>query len=211
MNEELKKFLAARDFLVAQRTHYDAALAGFAWPTLTTFNWALDYFDTIARDNHAPALHIVEENGTEEKLSYAQLSQRSSQVANYLYSVGVRRGHRLLLMLGNEVPLWETMLAAIKLGAVLIPATNLLSGRDLADRIERGQVKHIVTSAVGMARINELPAQQIKGISRIAAPDDRPAAPSVRRPHPADWRHARWCRPRCHPDRSGRLRASGHN
>ena len=169
MTTELQKFLTARDFLAAQRTNYQAAIDGFIWPQLTHFNWALDYFDVIAHNNDAPALHIVEENGDEAKLSYAQLSQRSSQVANYLHSVGVRRGHRLLLMLGNEVPLWETMLAAIKLGAVLVPATNLLSGRDLADRIERGQIKHIVTSAIGMARINELPAEQIMGINRIAA------------------------------------------
>ncbi len=165
--DELHRFLAARDHLLATRTDYAAAVAGFQWPTLERFNWALDYFDTIARDNPAPALHIVEESGTESKLSYAQLSQRSSQVANLLAHLGAKRGDRILLMLGNEVPLWESMLAAIKLGAVLIPATTLLSGDDLADRLQRGQVRHIITNAGGAERVDELPASVLQGLNRI--------------------------------------------
>jgi len=164
---ELQRFLAARDFLLAHRTDYAAAVAGFQWPSLARFNWALDYFDVIARDNDAPALHIVEESGTESRLSYAQLARRSSQVANFLAAGGARRGDRILLMLGNEVPLWETMLAAIKLGAVLIPATTLLAGRDLADRIERGRVRHVITNGAGRARFDELPASLLAGINLI--------------------------------------------
>ncbi|HWS75128.1 MAG TPA: AMP-binding protein, partial [Quisquiliibacterium sp.] len=164
---ELQRFLAARDHLLATRTDYAAAVAGFAWPQLDRFNWALDYFDTIARDNPAPALHIVEESGSESKLSYAQLSARSSQVANFLARLGAKRGDRILLMLGNEVPLWESMLAAIKLGAVLIPATTLLSGDDLADRLQRGKVRHVITNEAGATRVDELPAAVLAGINRI--------------------------------------------
>ena len=54
--------------------------------------------------------------------------------------LGVDRGDRVLLVLGNQVELWETLLAAIKLGAVIIPATTLLGRADLADRIDRGDV-----------------------------------------------------------------------
>jgi acetyl-CoA synthetase len=165
--DELQRFLAARDHLLAARTDYHAAVAGFAWPKLEHFNWALDYFDAIARDNDAPALHIVEESGSEAKLSYAQLSARSAQVASFLARHGARRGDRILLMLGNEVPLWESMLAAIKLGAVLIPATTLLSGDDLADRLQRGNVRHIITNEGGAGRVDELPAAVLEGINRI--------------------------------------------
>ncbi len=140
----LERFLAARDFLQANREDYDTAYRDFRWPTFTEFNWALDYFDVMARDNDAPALWIVEEDGREAKLSFAEMSRRSNQVANWLRSLGVARGDRVLLMLGNEVPLWEVMLAAIKLGAVIIPATTLLTPEDLEDRISRGQVKHLV-------------------------------------------------------------------
>ena len=88
---ELERFLAARDLLLAHRTDHDAANATFEWPALDRFNWALDYFDTIARGNDAPALHIVEESGREAKLSYARLSARSGQVANFLAGLGARR------------------------------------------------------------------------------------------------------------------------
>jgi acetyl-CoA synthetase len=163
---ELQHFLAARDGLLSRRTDLDAASAHFSWPALSHFNWAIDYFDAIAHDNDKPALHIVEESGIEAKLTYAQLSQRSSQVANFLVSLGARAGDRMLLMLGNEVPLWETMLAAIKLGVVVIPATTLLSGADLTDRIARGRVRWILTNATGQCRVAELSHDAIRGVGR---------------------------------------------
>jgi len=184
LDSELHRFLAARDQLFALRTDHPAANAAFAWPRLDRFNWAIDYFDAMARNNPAPALHIVEESGTEAKLSYAELSRRSSQVANFLVGRGTRAGDRILLMLGNEVPLWETMLAAIKIGAVVIPATTLLSGADLADRIERGQVRWILTNATGQARVSELPAAALAGIGCILAGDAGRGADG--RP-PAGW------------------------
>jgi acetyl-CoA synthetase len=176
---ELDRFLAARDFLLAHSNDLDAACAGFAWPQLERFNWGIDYFDAVARDNDAPALHILEESGAEARLSYRELSRRSSQVAAFLTGLGAARGDRVLLMLGNEVPLWETMLAAIKAGVVVIPATPLLSGADLADRMSRGQVRWVVTNATGRARIAELPPEATAGVGLILVGADAEA--------PAGW------------------------
>jgi acetyl-CoA synthetase len=153
----VRDFLAARDFLLQHRSDYATAYRDFRWPRLEHFNWALDYFDAMAEGNHHPALWIVEEDGREAKLSFAQLSARSSRVANWLREQGVRRGDRILLMLGNEVPLWETMLAAFKLGAVVIPATTLLTADDLVDRLDRGQVRHVVVGAAHTAKFDPLP------------------------------------------------------
>jgi acetyl-CoA synthetase len=164
---ELEQFLSARDALLARRSDWRGAYANFRWPELTHFNWASDYFDAIARDNSAPALHIVEESGEEVKLSYELLRQRSNQVANFLADLGVRRGDRILLMLGNEVALWETMFAVIKLGAVLIPATTLLVGDELIDRLQRGQVRHVLTNAAGKSKFSALPASLLGGITLI--------------------------------------------
>lgn len=158
-------FVAARDFLQAHRTDYEAAYRGFAWPRLETFNWALDYFDRIAYGNEAPALWIVEEDGREEKCSFAQMSARSSSAANWLRAQGVRRGDRLLLMMGNERWLWEAMLAAMKVGAVVIPSTTLLSHDDLMDRFDRGQVRHVIVSAEHAATFAGIPGDY----TRIAA------------------------------------------
>ena len=166
---ELDAFLSARDGLLARRTDLVAAVAHFQWPVLRHFNWATDYFDTIARENDKPALHIVEASGAQARLSYAELSRRSSQVANFLRGLGAQPGDRILLMLGNEVPLWETMLAAIKLGAVVIPATTLLSGPDLADRLERGRVRWIVTNGAGCAGVRALDAALIAGVGLVLA------------------------------------------
>lgn len=169
-HDELVRFLHARDFLVTHRTDFAAAQAGFRWPQLSRFNWALDYFDHVARDNPAPALLIIEENGARATLSYAELSRRSTQVANFLAAQGAGRGDRVLLMLGNEVPLWETMLAAIKLGLVVIPATALLAGADLADRMERGKVRHVITHAGGAAKFADLSPALMAGVTRICVP-----------------------------------------
>ena len=150
-------FTEARDFLLKRRTDYAAAYRGFRWPVLDRFNWALDHFDGIARGNERPALWIVDEGGGETQISFAALSERTNRVANYLRGLGVRRGDRLLLMLGNVAPLWECMLAAMKLGAVIVPATTLLTRNDLADRFARGRVRHVVTTVADAAKFVDLP------------------------------------------------------
>ncbi|MFC5479022.1 AMP-binding protein [Massilia suwonensis] len=139
-----QRFVQTRDFLQQHRTDYDTAYRDYQAPKLDTFNWALDFFDQEAKDNHAPALWVVEEDGREQKISFADMSARSNQVAQYLQQCGVERGDRVLLMLPNRVELWEIMLAGIKLGAVLVPTTMLVSTADLEDRLARGRVRHVI-------------------------------------------------------------------
>ena len=146
-------FRKARDFLQAHRDDWEKASRGFRWPHLDRFNWALDWFDVQADGNARPALHILEEDGSQVQLTYHELAQRSNRVAVFLRRHGVERGHRILMMLPNAVPIWEVMLAAMKLGAVVIPATNLLTPEDLQDRLERGAVKHVVTDAAGAEKL----------------------------------------------------------
>ncbi|MFI2651328.1 AMP-binding protein [Micromonospora fulviviridis] len=140
-------FREARDFLLAHRTDHETAYEKFRWPRLDEFNWALDWFDVLAEGNDDTALRIVEADGGEGSWSYAELSRRSNRVANWLRARGVRPGDRLILMLGNQIELWETILAAIKLRAVIIPATPLLGPADLADRLARGAARHVVVGA----------------------------------------------------------------
>jgi acetyl-CoA synthetase len=149
-------FLDAREYLLAHAEEYDKVYAEFRWPALTDFNWALEWFDAFAVGNDNPALWIVEEDGREQKLSFAEMSHRSNQVANWLRAQGVARGDRLILMLGNQVELWETILAAMKLGAVLIPATPLLGPADLRDRITRGHARHVVVGSADSAKFADV-------------------------------------------------------
>ena len=141
-------FRAARDLLLRYREDYPTARREFGWPRLERFNWALDWFDVVAAEHpERDALRIIAEGGRDVRLSYAELSARSSQVANWLRDLGVRRGDRVLLMLGNIAPLWEVILAGIKCGAVIIPATTLLGPGDIRDRITRGDVRHVITES----------------------------------------------------------------
>ncbi|GAA4688706.1 isobutyrate:CoA ligase IbuL [Streptomyces chumphonensis] len=151
------EFRAARDFLLRHREDYAAAYAGFRWPRPERFNWALDWFDVIAEGNGATALHVVEEDGSEVRVSFAEMSRRSARVANWLRGVGVAAGDRVLVMLGNQVELWETALAAMKLRAVVIPATPQLGPADLRDRVARGGVRHVVVRSEDAGKFDAVP------------------------------------------------------
>lgn len=150
-------FRTARDFLLAHREDYATAYEGFRWPRPAYFNWALDWFDVIADGNDRTALHIVEEDGTTTRLSFAEMSERSDRVANRMREWGVRAEDRILVMLGNQGELWETALAAMKLRAVVIPATPLLGPADLRDRVDRGRVRHVVVRSADTAKFDEVP------------------------------------------------------
>ncbi|MEU7384854.1 AMP-binding protein [Streptomyces sp. NPDC042207] len=157
MTTATELFRRARDFLLEHREDYATAYAGFEWPRPTHFNWALDWFDAVAEGNDRTALHIVEEDGTETRLSFAEMSERSSRAANWLRDRGVAAEDRILVMLGNQAELWETALAAMKLRAVVIPATPLLGPADLTDRVERGRVKHVIARAADTAKFADVP------------------------------------------------------
>jgi acetyl-CoA synthetase len=164
-------FRAARDLLLRYREDYDAARREFAWPELDEFNWALDWFDVIAAEYpDRIGLRIVAED-EDSSLTYAELAARSGQVANWLRGLGARRGDRVLLMLGNVAPLWEVILAAIKLGAVIIPASTLLQPADLTDRLARGNVRHVVTDTSQTVKFDEIPGDW----TRIAVGPGQPA------------------------------------
>jgi acetyl-CoA synthetase len=156
------EFRAARDFLLAHRLDYRAAYDGFRWPVLDRFNWALDWFDAhLAQGSlaDAPALRIT--GGGAVELSFAQLSERSNRVANGLRAMGVRRGDRVLLMLGNVAPLWEVMLAAMKLGAVVVPATTLLTADDLVERVARARVGFVIAAMDDAAKVAAIDVPRI--------------------------------------------------
>ena len=140
------QFLAARDLLLRHRSDLEAARREFRWPVLDRFNWALDHFDRMAAGNEAPALRFVGPGDADSSVSFAEMGRRSNQVANFLRGLGVRRGDRILLLLGNVQALWEAMLGAMKLGAVVIPATTMLTEDDLRDRFDRGGVQHVIAA-----------------------------------------------------------------
>jgi acetyl-CoA synthetase len=164
-----QRFRAARDLLLELREDHEAAYARFQWPRFEEFNWALDWFDEIARDNTQPALRFVGKDST-STVTYTELSRRSNQVANQLRILGVNRCDRVLMMLDNHTAVWETLLAAMKLGAVIIPTFTTISSGDLADRLDRGTVRHVITEARLTDAFAALPAH----VTRICVGDRVP-------------------------------------
>jgi acetyl-CoA synthetase len=151
-------FRAARDRLVALRENHTEAVAGFEWPDVgDTFNWGVDWFDAIARGNNRPALVIAEEDGTTARFSFEEMAARSDRVGNWLHGLGVRRGDAVMLMLGNQVELWDSMLAIMKLGAVILPTTTALGTADLIDRMQRGGVRHVIAASADVNKFDDVP------------------------------------------------------
>src|ERR1700694_762310 len=156
------RVIEVRDQLLRYREDWMGAQREFHWPVFEEFNWVRDYFDVVAANNDTPALRVVDDAGGDQSLAFSELARRFAQVATFFASEGLRARDRLLIMLPNSVPLWETMLAAIRLGAVMIPATTLLEREDLRDRLERGQVKAIVTDAGLAGRFAGLPGAPLR-------------------------------------------------
>ena len=163
-------FAQAREFLMTHREDYEAAYSGFEWPKLDQFKLRLDWFDAHAKGNDRPALWVVDEDGGEQRLSFAELSLRSNRVAPVPPRPGRERGDRILLMLGNVVPLWEVMLASIKLGSVVIPATTLLARDDLLDRFERGGVRHVVVGSADAGKFADIEGDYTRIVAGGPAP-----------------------------------------
>ncbi len=143
MSGEVHKFLQLRDFLLKAKS-YEEAREGFKWPHLTKFNWAIDYFDYIARGNEKLALICADENGVERKITFEKMRQRSNQVANFFRDLGLSKGDRVIIMMDTAVELYELILGIMKAGGAIIPAATSLPPKDIADRIERGNVKFAI-------------------------------------------------------------------
>ena len=178
-NDATTALRTARDELLGLRTDYAEALERFRWPDVGPgFNWAHDWFDALATGNGTPGLVIVEEDGSRASYSFADLVVRSNQVARHLAAQGLGRGDSVIVMLGNQVELWESMLAIIKLGAVIMPTTTAVGPADLTDRIERGAAKAVVCNASDAGKVD-----QVAGDHRRIAVGDPAAVEAL----PAGW------------------------
>lgn len=185
-NNPTTLFRAARDELLALSGSYEKAVESFAWPRLDgKFNWAVDWFDAMARGNSACALWIVEEDGSEQKYSFDDMVRRSDQVAAWLSAQGVKQGDPVMLMLGNQVELWESMLAAMKLGAVIMPTASAAGTTDLADRISRGGAQWVIANAADAAKFDDVPGDFTKIL--VGGGRGAEAGLSGEGPSPSGW------------------------
>lgn len=190
-NHEL---LQARDTLISTRADLDAAQDQFRWPDVgPNFNFAHDWFDPHARGNHEPGLVIAELGGGRTSLSFDELSRRSDAAAQQLLGLGIRPGDSVIVMLNNQVELWETLLAVIKIGAVLMPTTTAVGPAELIDRISRGNTRAVVCNAEDASQFDEVPGDYVRiCVGEVAADgwhryaDTANAVPGEPIPHPGN-------------------------
>lgn len=167
----------ARDFVLANSSDYDALRSGFTWPEPAEFNFGLEWFDVIAGEHpDQPAVKIVEADLSEHTTSYGELARRSDQVANWLTSLGMRRGDKMIVMLHNTIELWEILLALTKVGAVAIPTSTLLGDADLAWRIDTAGAQFTIAPHDLLDKFGQVPEQVTKiGVTAHSASDELPA------------------------------------
>lgn len=111
------------------------------------FNFAYDVVDRMAADEpDRPALLWTDENGAERRFTFAEISELSDRTAAFFQSLGIGRGDRVMLILKRHWQFWTSMMALHKLGAVAIPATHLLTPKDIVYRCHKANIKMIVAA-----------------------------------------------------------------
>lgn len=109
------------------------------------FNFAYDVMDEWAKEKPEKlALLWVSERGEEIKSTFGDLKEQTDRTASYLQTLGIGHGDKVMLILKRHYQWWLTMLALHKLGAVAIPATHMLTAKDIEYRNQRASVKAIV-------------------------------------------------------------------
>jgi acetyl-CoA synthetase len=168
---DAQNFFDLRDFVLNVKT-YEEAVAGFKWPRITKFNWAIDYFDIMAKGNNKTALIFADTNGKEEKVSFEEMRIRSNRVANLLNDLGLQKGDRVMLIMDSSVEIFELFLGIMKAGGAIIPASTLLSPADVSDRIIRGDVKFVVAHQQYIKRVDEAgeALYRLKGLICVKEP-----------------------------------------
>ncbi len=122
------------------------------------FNFAFDIVDEIAKKNPSKlAMLHIDKNGVERRFTFRDMKRASNMTANYFKSLGIKKGDKVMLVLKRHYQFWFAILGLHKLGAVAIPATNLLQEHDFDYRFKAGEVSAIVCTADGdVARQVEL-------------------------------------------------------
>lgn len=116
----------------------------------THFNFAYDVVDVLGKTkpDKLAMLHIAED-GTERRITFRDMMLYSNKAANYFRYLGIRRGDRVMLVLKRHYQFWFAILALHKIGAIAIPATNLLVKKDFEYRFKAGQIDAVLCTADG--------------------------------------------------------------
>jgi acyl-coenzyme A synthetase/AMP-(fatty) acid ligase len=138
---------------------YEAERRNFSLTAPADFNWAFDVVDRWAEDPRKEAMLWVGPQGEERGITFEAFRRRSNQLANALEQLGVRRGDRVFLMLPRLVEWWEAILGIMKIGAISMPGTTLLTPKDITYRANLAETRVAITDAANAAKFDEVRAE----------------------------------------------------
>lgn len=123
------------------------------------FNYGYDVVDALADlEPDKEALVWCDTNSNERRFSFKDISRLSSKCANVLKADGIQKGDRVMLMLKRHYEYWYVTVALHKLGAIVIPATNMLTAKDIIYRVQSADIKAIICTPHGEVADNVMQA-----------------------------------------------------
>ncbi len=138
-----------KDFIHAVEDE-GGVLQSLSFPNADRFNFAFDCVDAIAAKHPEKlAMLHLDRDKTERRFTFEDISRASSRAANYFKALGVKRGDRVMLVLKRHYQFWFAILGLHKLGAVAVPATNLLQEHDFSYRFNAAGISAILCTADG--------------------------------------------------------------
>lgn len=133
-----------------KETFYNGKLDNLEYVYEDNFNFAYDVMDVIAKeDPHRRAMLWTDDADNQKTFSFGDFSKLSNQAANYFTDLGIKRGDTVVLVLKRHYQFWIAILALHKIGAVGIPATNLLTKKDYVYRFNAAHVKGVIATTDG--------------------------------------------------------------
>jgi acyl-coenzyme A synthetase/AMP-(fatty) acid ligase len=137
-------------------TDYEQTCRDFRWDVPEYYNFAFDVIDHWAEDPHKLAMLWVNERGDEKRLTFRDFAVRANQVGNALRTMDIRKGDRILIMLPRLPEWWEAVLGIMKIGAISMPGTTLLTPKDVAYRIQSAEAKAVITDDEGALKVEQV-------------------------------------------------------
>ncbi|MBI3326182.1 MAG: AMP-binding protein, partial [Nitrospinae bacterium] len=145
---------------------YEPTYRDFRWEVPTYYNFAFDVVDRWGEDAQKLAMLWVNERGEEKRITFREFAGRANQVGNALRTLGIRKGDRILMILPRLPEWWEAVLGIMKIGAISIPGTTLLTPKDVAYRLQAAEAKAVITDVEGAGKVeqvaDECPSLQLK-------------------------------------------------
>lgn len=138
------------NYVKADYDSYDDFKQNFSISVPDRFNFAYDVLDALAQQKpDKQALVWVREDGEKHIFTFSELKRLSDKAANYFLSLGIKKGDKVMLILKRHYEFWYTIMALHKIGAVTIPATHLLTKKDIEYRVNAADIRMIVCTSSG--------------------------------------------------------------